>query len=187
MRWALRSIVVVLALLAAACGGGGDGDEDETGAGTEETSSGDTVAEASATTSEAASSGGGSGRDACAALPRPTIQQVVGADPGEGELETAGGSTVCRYFGEAEVTVEIDPVADLASARTSIEAYGETCEDLDGIGGEALFCRGGFKAMGFTGQVVWTEAGRTYYVVYNFGQAEPSKDVTLQLAKALED
>lgn len=124
-------------------------------------------------------------KDACSALPRATIQQIVRADPGVGELEHAARSTLCRYYGEAQVTVEIDPGAVVTNARTSIEAYGDHCEAIDDIGDQALFCTGGMKAMGYTGQIVWTDGGHTYYVVYNFGEATPSKDLPLQLARQL--
>jgi hypothetical protein len=124
-------------------------------------------------------------KDACSALPRATIQHIVGADPGVGELEHAARSTLCRYYGEAQVTVEIDPGALVTNARTSIEAYGDHCETSDDIGDQALFCTGGMKAMGNTGQIVWTDGGHTYYVVYNFGEGTPSKDLPLQLARQL--
>lgn len=179
------AMVALLVVLATACGGAGTATSGASSAAssvpvlqTQEVASG--------APSQVSAGGPATGKDACAALPRATIQEIVGADPGEGELEHAASSTICRYYGDAQVTVEIDPGAGVADARTSIEAYGDTCEPIDDIGDEALFCTGGFKAQGFTGQVVWTDGQRTYYVVYNFGQATPSKEVPLTLARRLE-
>ncbi|MBA3878030.1 MAG: hypothetical protein C0498_14120 [Anaerolinea sp.] len=187
IRTTRRLIVsgLLLAVASAACGGGGTA-TDERGA----SPSSPPSATGSATSAAASGDAAGSGKDACAALPRSTIRQVVGSDPGEGELETVSGivgeATICRYYGDAQVTVEIDAGSGVADARASIEAYGDTCESIGDIGDEALFCTGGFKAQGFTGQIVWTDGQRTYFVVYNFGDATPSKDVTLDLARRLE-
>jgi hypothetical protein len=141
------------------------------------------MAETSSTTSGAATE---VATDACTALSRQTINQVVGADPGEGELQQAGASTLCSYYGDAQVTVEIDPGFDVEGARAAIEAYGDTCDAINDIGDEALFCVGGMPALGLTGQIVWTDGQRTYYVTYNFGDETPSKETTLELARSLE-
>jgi hypothetical protein len=186
---AFRLVVAgaALAIVGTACGGGATATD--MGGASPLSSSGAASPTASATASATAGSVSG-GNDACAALPRAVIQQVVGADPGEGELETVSGvlgeATICRYYGDAQVTVEIDLGSDIASARAAIEAYGDTCEPIADIGNEALFCTGGFKAQGFTGQIVWTDGQRTFFIVYNFGDATPSKDVVLGLARLLE-
>ena len=176
-------VVGVLLVGAGAACGGGDDSATDAGDATQSSSPSATGSDASAATTGDSS---GSGKDACAALPRATIEEVVGADPGEGELEQAAQSTICRYYGDAQVTVEIDPGSGVADARISIEAYGDTCEPIDDIGDEALFCTGGFKAQGLTGQIVWTDGESTYFVVYNFGDVTPSKDVPLELANHLQ-
>lgn len=176
-------LVVALFVVGAttACGNGDDTAE----VGTASTSS--TAPETSSTTAKTDKTAGTSGgKNACAALPRATIQEVVGADPGEGELERAANNTICRYYGDAKVTVEIDPGSEVAAARDSVEAYGDTCQTIDDIGEEALFCTGGFPAEGLTGQIVWTDGEHTLFVVYNFGDAAPSKDIPLELARRLQ-
>lgn len=178
----LKALVVALAImgLAAACSDSGDGNAGEKAVSTTEVDD--------STDDGSGDSDGSGGKDACAALPRDVIKSVTGKDPGQGELEHAADNTVCHYNdGEVLVTVEIDGHADIESARTSIEAYGDTCNEMEGIGDESLFCTGGIPAEGLNGQVVWTANGRTYYVVYNFGGDEPSKDKTLELARALDD
>jgi hypothetical protein len=173
----------MVAVIGVACGGtatgtGGNGEAASPLASTE-----------LSTSATASAASDGDAMDACAALPRATIQDVLGADPGQGDLETTGGlvgvSSICRYHGEARVIVEIDEGSGVADARVSIEAYGETCEAIDDIGLEAVFCKGGSKAEGLTGQIVWTDGTRTYDVDYNFGTTAPSKDVVLSLARRL--
>jgi len=178
IRSAIPITVVAVLFVGAACGGG---DDSATGHASASSSP-------SATASDTAAGGRApdSGKDACAALPRAAIQEVVGADPGEGELEAAASSTICRYYGDAVVTVEIDPSSVVAEARASIEAYGDTCESIDDIGDEALFCTGDVGPRGPTGQVVWTDGQRTYYVIRSFGEATPSKEATLELAARLQ-
>lgn len=180
MRSMVRLIAtgLLLTVLSSACGGGGDTATD--------TGNAPSVSSASSTQANLSSPASDAGKDACAALPRATIEQVVGADPGEGELEHAATSTVCRYYGDGQVTVEIDLGSDVAQARASIEAYGDTCNEIDDIGDQALFCTGGIPALGSTGQIVWTDGQRTYYVVYNFGDETPSQEATLDLARHLQ-
>jgi len=181
-RVELIVIGVLLVAASAACGGG-DGSATDAGKASQTSSPSAAASDPSDATAGDASA---SGNDACTALPRATIQEVVGADPGDGELEHAAGSTICHYYGDAQVTVEIDPGSGVADARVSIEAYGDTCEPIADIGDEALYCTGGFEAQGFTGQIVWTDKERTYFVVYNFGDTTPSKDVVLDLANHLQ-
>lgn len=182
-----RSLIlsILLASTAMACGGGAKTDTADTaGTGTPSSAETSTIPAPDETTST--DTPAASGRDACSALPRATIAEVAGADPGEGELEHAARNTICRYYGDAQVTVEIDPGSDVAQARVSVEAYGDKCEPSSDIGKESLWCTGGFKAQGFTGQIVWTDGERTMYVVYNSGDAAPTRDIPLELARRLQ-
>ncbi len=118
------------------------------------------------------------------ALPWPSVRGIASIN---GQLERAAKNTICRYYGDAKVTVEIDPGSEIDAARVSVEAYGDTCASIDDIGEEALFCTGGLPAEGLTGQIVWTDDEHTLFVVYNFGDTAPSKDIPLELSAPPSD
>jgi len=181
----VETALVALTLFLSACSTTG-GEVTSTSGTTAAGATSSAAAPSTASTAAAPAEQATGGNDACAALPRATIEEVVGADPGEGELQHAGASSSCNYYGDAQVTVEIDPGTDLAGAQTSIEAYGDTCQDSNSIGDRALFCTGGMPAKGLTGQLVWTDGRQLYYVVYNFGDTTPSEDTVLALAQRLQ-
>jgi hypothetical protein len=166
------------------------------GCGSDDTSSGSDVGDSDTSNSTtAADTAGGddpgdeavaSGSDACEVLSVETIAAITGADPGPGELEDTGFSMICRYWGDTQLVVQIDPGSVMESARTSEEAYGRICEPIDDIGDDALYCWSSPTAQGAIGEIVWTDGDQTYYVEYNYGQQDPSKDIPLQLAEALE-
>jgi hypothetical protein len=179
----LPAAALALALVLVSCGGSSGNSASDTTSG-----AGSTSSTASSSTSGGGGTSGGSSsvKDACAALPAETIQSITGKDPGKGEPDHAGGSTACRYNGEATLVVEIDPGSDIASAQTSEEAYGNKCTAITDIGDKALFCTGGFPAQGYIGEIIWTDGDHLFYVQYNEGNTTPTKDVPLKLAKALQ-